>query len=617
MPHAYMKKTSETELEVTFPNGKRRTYPFTYEQTYKLHLQAKEKGVTLEVERTLKEWIKAETLRRNWPFTMIPYESELGSKLAERKFQRRNIQFATQHRNILIADEPGLGKTATTIASIIENDITGSILVVPPKTGCETWDKELTRWLPEIAPYDVWIVIGGHQSPLQRVDELIRVVQWDLGKNRIGPRQWVIVSPNYLRMEVALDPFGNFVYDDDGQKVIKPVREALPELLAIDWAAIIVDEAHQTLSGAVGNIKKQSKQRQGLGMLETKDNAMRIAISGTPFRGKPQNLWGILNWLYPARYRSYWGWIDEYFIVEDGINNSRVIGPPKPHKRLAMTAELAPIMIRNTKAEVAHDLPLKRYGGTPLVVHGMRGPIGVQIEMYGSQLRAYREMEQVAMTELEEGRLTANGILAQTIRLKQFANSYGFLGGKDDIFFPTFPSNKFDWIVNFLTERGIDGKGPGVSKVLIASQFTKQIDLFAKRLREHHKIPVFTLTGKTNTAERKQIVDDFQRGTLESGEPAPDVFMINTKAGGVSITLDAAEEVIIIDQTWIPDDQEQVENRVHRISKPHNVTIWNLYSTNTVDDLWIAGRSYQMEGTVKQILDGPRGIEFAKLLFGG
>src|SRR5690606_6186753 len=146
----------------------------------------------------------------------------------------------------------------------------------------------------------------------------------------------------------------------------------------------------------------------------------------------------------------------------------------------------------------------------------------------------------------------------EMIRLKQFANSFGFIGG-DDEFFPCFPSNKFDWIVDFLADRGIDGKGPGESKVIIASQFTKHIDLFSDRLNKKLNIPTFVLTGKTNEAKRIQMQREFQRGTLDSGGPCPDVFLLNTKAGGVSLTLDAADDVVIIDSTFNHEDQEQVE----------------------------------------------------------
>jgi SNF2 family DNA or RNA helicase len=315
--------------------------------------------------------------------------------------------------------------------------------------------------------------------------------------------------------------------------------------------------------------------------------------------------------LYPKDFTAYWTWIDKHFNVYiDPLSNARVVGELKNPESLSK--ELEYIMIRRTKGEVAKELPKKRYGGTPLIMpSGKPGPIAVWLEMYGQQRKAYESMAAAAMAELEGGQLRADGVLAEMIRLKQFANSSGFMGGTDE-FFPTFPSNKFDWIVDFLAERGIDGKAPGESKVIIASQFTKHLDLFDRQLNEKLGIPTFKITGATNAKDRIRMQNEFQSNTTQSGEPAPDVFIINTKAGGQSITLDAADDVVIIDSTFNHEDQEQVEDRAHRISRVHNVQIWNLASRNSIDES-ILRNSWVMEKSIKTILDGPRGIEFAKM----
>lgn len=617
MSKARLYRLNKTELELIAPNDEgRERFSFDYDTTLKIRDLCKERGWRVSVEPRLKEWIKNETAKQNWEFDLIPPESPLGIALSHRSFQRDGVDFTTKHKNVLIADEPGLGKSLQAISSVIQSGTTGSVLIVAPKTAVfVTWPHELETWFNDVAPYDEWVIIGGHMTPLERIRAVKRALRWDMGKDRIGPRQWVIVSPNYLRIKAKTDRRGNFEYNDDGTKIYKPVREAIPALLAFDWKAIIVDEAHQTLAGATGDVKKQSAQRQGLGLLETSDDALRIALSGTPFRGKHENLWGILNWLYPNKFRHYWPWIDRHFqVFIDPLTNARIVGDVKDMDKLQK--ELSDIMIRRTKHEVAKELPPKRYGGTPLILgNGKPGPIAVWLNMFGQQEKAYKSMVASAMAELEGGTLMANGVLAEMVRLKQFANSYGFIGAQDT-FFPTFPSNKFDWIVDFLAERGIDGNGPGESKVIIASQFTKHVDLFADRLREQHNIPVFSLTGKTSSDERVRLQRDFQMGTMDSGEPAPDVFFINTLAGGTAITLDAADDVVIIDSTFNHDDQEQVENRAHRLSRlDHNVTIWNLASAHSIDES-IARHTYKMDRSIKQILDGERGIELAKLILG-
>jgi len=617
---AYLKRISKTQLELSSSNGTER-FPFSYDEARHIWLDCQAVGIKLRFEPKLKEWLKAETAKhdnyerrkKEWEFECIPFESSLGQALSHRNFQRQGVEFAIQNKDILIADEAGLGKTLEAIGAIVEANITGSILIVAPKTAAYvTWPAELARWLPEVAPYDEWIIIGGKMTQLERVREVKRVIRWDLGKGRIGPRQWVVVSPNYLRLKPKVDYRGRFVYDDNGEKIIKPVREAFPALLTIDWAAIIVDECHQTLSGAAGEIKNQSAQRQGLGLLSIQENGLRIAMSGTPFRGKHENLWGTLNWLRPNDFRAYWSWVYNHFWVYQDYNGVRQVGGLRDEKKFA--EEVKNLMIRRTKAEVAPELPQKLYGGTPLWPNKKddQGPVAVWLEMFGPQKKSYESMAAQAMAELEGGTLMANGVLAEMVRLKQFADSHGFIGAADE-FFPNFPSNKFDWLLDFFEDRGIDGNGPGESKVIVASQFTKIINLFAKRLKEKLSIPCFVLTGETNEKERERIQREFQRGRSEDGGPVPDVVLLNTKAGGTSLTLDAADDVVILDQTFNSDDQLQVEDRAHRISRVHHVNIWYLASQNSIDES-IARHTYRMETSIKKILDGERGMDFAKIL---
>src|SRR5262249_44931068 len=91
-------------------------------------------------------------------------------------------------------------------------------------------------------------------------------------------------------------------------------------------------------------------------------------------------------------------------------------------------------------------------------------------------------------------------------------------------------------------------------------------------------IPSVMLTGHTKPKERDEIVKQFQQGT------GPRVVIMTTTAGGVSITLDRADSVHILDETWVPDDQEQLEDRIHRIPRIHNVTVYKYRSHGTIEE---------------------------------
>lgn len=582
--------------------------PLMWETCTGVRTLANRFNAQLEIGMALSTWAHIEKRRRSDvpdvdSTDVLPMDKlaaiypRTAAAIKQRGFQTVGATFMARNKAALNADQPGLGKTIQTIAAVIESGLRGPVLVVaaPKSAAVLTWPAELAKW----APNDRVITISGSMKPAEReaaVKEAASATE----------RVWVVTSPNYVRVRAETDEFGKYRREADGSKVLKPVREALVGLFDINWDAIIVDEAHKTLSGATGNIKKQSAQRQGLGALQLSANGLRIALSGTPFRGKEANIWGILNWLRPDLYRSYWRWVEKHFdVYQDGYGT--IIGSMKDEE--LFYKELRTVMVRRTKGEVVAELPAKLYGGEPLDSDDPNSPIGVWLPMEGAQLKAYLAMQKSATADLEGGELTANGVLAELTRLKQFACSAGKM--VDGSFQASLPSNKFEWLVDFLSERGITGDADDVptGKVIVASQFTRLLNVFRAELGKLG-IATHILTGETSDKERIRQANEFQ------AEGGPAVFLLNTNAGGASITLDAADDVVILDQTWNKDDQEQVEDRAHRISRTdHTVTIWCLMSLGSIEE-GIARQTSVKDRDIKSIIDGQRGVDFVMRLLG-
>lgn len=592
-------------------------WTLTVDSCHKLRALADRAGEDLIVGKALADWYR-EAMAKPAPPSVDSVELQNLPKFAaeyprsweaisSRPFQTVGALFAARNGEALIADEPGLGKTLQTIAAVVEAGLTGPILVVasPKSAAFLTWPQEIKRW----APNDAVITIGPQLSPADRKKAVGDLINGHVyGQKPIPQRVWILCAPNYVRLKPDLDQYGHYVYED-GAKKVTPVREAIKEMFDVQWSAIVVDEAHRTLAGATGNKKKQSAQRYGLGALELAPGGLRIALSGTPARGKEQNLWGILNWLRPDEYRSYWKWVEKHFdIYQDGFGT--VIGSMFDEE--TFYKELRTVMIRRTKQEVAPELPPKQYGGEPFDSADPQSPVGVWLPMTGAQAKAYASMVKDASASLDGGSLMANGVLAILTRLKQFACSSGKVqpGGQ---FYPDLPSNKLEWLVDFLRERGIGKEGEGLkpSKVIVASQFTKLLNTFRYVLREDYGIESHILTGEISDADRVRQMEEFQ------DEGGPCVFFLNMIAGGASITLDAADDVVMLDPAWNRDDQEQVEDRAHRISRTdHTVTIWQLYSLDTIE-VGIAKLTADKQRDIKSLLDGQRGVEFAMKLIKG
>jgi len=538
---------------------------------------------------------------------------------AMRSYQRAGVKFMSINQATLLADSPGAGKSLMTIATMVSAGISGDILVLAPSAAIQvTWPAEISRWAPD----DEIVCATGTRK--QREAELAK-----LKKKSRAKRRWVLCNIEMAKVKYHKPTVnmkkGWYEYIYPELFFINPNKESKAQKgKKKEWSAIAVDESHRALITNKTQAYKQTQTRAGLGKLKTVEGGKRIAISGTPFRGKPENLWGTLNWLMPDKYKSYWPWVDRWFNTSSGY-----FGGTEIHKMDKSTSKrfhesFSHFTLRRTKSEIAPDLPPKVYAGSiPPGVEPEPGQdkalIGHWLEMEPKQKRAYHQMVDEAIANLDNGTLVANGVLAEMTRLKQFASCYGTLetqldsdGYEIPVFRPGFPSNKFNWLLEFLEELGIDKEkytpGPETNKVVIASQFTSVIDIFDEALKKKG-IDTAKITGKVSAKKREEAVKSFQQ---DSG---PRVFLLNTIAGGVSLTLDRADDIVILDETFIPDDQEQVEDRVHRVSRDHNVTVHYVRSLGTIEER-IAKLTFSRDSLQKQLLDGERGIEFARKIIG-
>jgi SNF2 family DNA or RNA helicase len=95
-------------------------------------------------------------------------------------------------------------------------------------------------------------------------------------------------------------------------------------------------------------------------------------------------------------------------------------------------------------------------------------------------------------------------------------------------------------------------------RVLIFCQMTKMMNIIEDYL-QYKKFKYYRLDGGSGINERRDMVDGFQsRDDIF-------VFLLSTRAGGLGVTLTAADDVIFYDNDWNPTMDAQAEDRAHRI----------------------------------------------------
>jgi SNF2 family DNA or RNA helicase len=502
---------------------------------------------------------------------------KLWAAIQPRPYQVAGAAFAARSGAVLVADEAGSGKTLQALAALVEAGAR-RVLVFAKRTALRTvWQREAERWLG--GGVAVWLARGTHR---QREEILESYNSSDADLLRL-----LICNIEMMRVKRGLE-----VKETSATTVFIP---DWPQLFAQPWDAIVLDESHRALVGKSHYSTKITQTRLGAVQLPLADGGLKIALSATPYRGKLLNTWGTLNWLRPDVFTSYWRYVETYWKVDtSGYGGARVIGDLRPEMEDELDRTLAPYVLRRTKAEIFPQLPPKQYAGTPLDPDDEGSPVGVWLDMPPEQERAYRDMATMAQAELGEETLLASSALAQRTRLKQFATSAGRLDD-DGRFRPALPSAKLDWLLEHLEE--CEGKH------VVVSQFTQVIEMFAESLRAagHES---FQITGNVKDDDRDRAVRQFQGAQDEIR-----IMLLNTRAGGESITLDQADHLIFLDETEVPDEQEQAEDRVHRTSRVHQVTIYYLRSAGTIEED-IVRLTMARETEVKERLDGSRGVAY-------
>jgi SNF2 family DNA or RNA helicase len=129
------------------------------------------------------------------------------------------------------------------------------------------------------------------------------------------------------------------------------------------------------------------------------------------------------------------------------------------------------------------------------------------------------------------------------------------------------------------------------SKVVVFSAFKEPVVAVSKAL----KLEAPYTGDITDQRVKQRLIDDFQAGKAAG-------FASTIKAGGVGITLTAADYVLLMDRELTPGDNDQAEDRLHRDGQKNAVTaIW--LSAFPVDDK-IDDMNAEKQKNISSVIDG-------------
>jgi hypothetical protein len=539
----------------------------------------------VERERSLADLSMAEDAElKNVPAPLIEGAMRPDGRLWEpRATWRADVAFMAQGR-FINANQPGYGKTGEYIGAVMEADLTwGQHLVFAPVTSLEVvWQFELEQ-LYETAGLEAPTIFTGDTPAMRK-----RAIKEAAEYAEDGLAFWLVLNPHMGRMKRELKPEIKERLAKMSEKTqnawLKEMPEeecydqflVNPELAEVDWDSINIDEFH--LMG-LSNLSTQASVGMNSIANET-EPFMRGCMSGTPMGGKPIKLFGALHFVEPGRFPAKWHWARQWLEIKvserddkptreiEGIQEGREFEFYEYHRQW---------LLRRLKT----GLPPKQR-------------IPVWCKMTPKQATQYQTFELEAELRIDdmegEGRLTATNVLAEYTRLKQFASAFCEVKksgierkGKEIIeVVPTAESGKYEQLIEKLKEENViveDEDDDAPKLAIIASQFTAVVEAGVMAALKKYRVPAGTITGQVTGKNRTAVAKSFQLQEVEFlkewpkksklveeliANGPPRVIVMNTKAGGTTLTLTSADSVHILDETWDPDDQEQVEDRDHR-----------------------------------------------------
>jgi SNF2 family DNA or RNA helicase len=489
-------------------------------------------------------------LRTELPDQLVAPYAMLDSRLYD--FQRVGAAFIGYAGDCLIADEMGTGKTIQALSAMSITDALPALVVCPNSVKLN-WEREIREWYPEAEP----IVVAG--TATEKSKQLFRAAGLSCAV--------VIINFEALRSYSRLAPYGSIRLTRcrecdhaHGDPRCTPSRCEVHSkpLNTFGFKTVIVDEAHKMKD-------PRSKQTRACwAVMHGETVKRRWALTGTPLANHPGDLWSIMHGVAPYEYPSRSKFVDRYCLSAWNAYGGLDVVGINPEHRDELFKFLDPRLRRMPKALVLTQLPPK--------VRQWR-----HVEMTPRQAKAYRELESSLITKLDTGELLVapNNLAAQT-RLLQLSSSYCTLDPDHEALMGVRvtlcePSPKLDALEDIMEELG--------NKPLVACAESKQlINLAAKRM-EKAKIPHGLITGDQTQWERDQALKQFQAGELR-------ILLFTVKAGGVGLTMTAADTIVFLQRSWSMIDNKQAEDRVHRIgSEVHeSINVIDIITRGTVEE---------------------------------
>lgn len=425
-----------------------------------------------------------------------------------RKYQNDDVSYLVERGSALVLNEPRTGKTPTMI-TVMKALGRRRNLVICPSSLVLNWAKEFKKWYPEMG---VQAVIGTKKQRQKVYANFNNVLQFTKNIPAV-----LIISKDTWKLEKELHEW--------------------------QFDVAIVDEAH---------FLRNYKSAQSKAVLSIKSH-IKYALTGTPSVTHGSDVYGLLNFINPEAFTSYWQFVDRYWNVYDN-GWGKDLGDEKEHRTEELKTIIALNSVQRKRKEVMKWLPAANHQTIP-------------VELEKNQVKLYDQMFDEFIAVEGEGE-DVHGVdtmnkLTQLMRLRQLCLDPRLLGFKP---------------VGAKTKALLEFAEDNVEPFVVMTMFSSYFDLVIPDLKKLGK-RVGVIDGSVSKPKRNKLVEQFQAGKI-------DILLCNIIAAGVGLTLDRSDTIVFLDKAFNPADNEQAQDRIVPTTKEryHPINIISFVVSGTVDE---------------------------------